>query len=229
MPIKCVTFDLDDTLWAIQPVIARAEKHFYEWLENNTPRIPDAFTLEDLTSNRHAFFKNRPELHHDLSQLRKHWITGILEQFEYSTEKLDEGFSIFWKHRNSVELFDNALDALEYTNNNYFTGAITNGNADIHHIGIGSYFNFYLTSAEVGNSKPHPAIFEAAITRSECTPEQIIHVGDDPERDVAGAARMGLKTVWVNTSNQVWEGDVLPDAEIQNIGELPEVLRRWPV
>ena len=28
--IKCITFDLDDTLWEIEPVISKAENQFYE-------------------------------------------------------------------------------------------------------------------------------------------------------------------------------------------------------
>ena len=39
MPLRCITFDLDDTLWETGPVIARAEAHAHAWLETHAPRI----------------------------------------------------------------------------------------------------------------------------------------------------------------------------------------------
>ena len=39
MSIECITFDLDDTLWDVEPVILRAEELFYQWLSQHCPRI----------------------------------------------------------------------------------------------------------------------------------------------------------------------------------------------
>ena len=39
MTIKCVTLDLDDTLWDCAPVIEAAEATFYEWLSENYPEL----------------------------------------------------------------------------------------------------------------------------------------------------------------------------------------------
>ena len=224
MAISCITYDLDDTLWAIHPIIARAERVFHQWMELHMPAIADQFTAEALSSHRHEFFLKFPELHHDLTQLRINWLHHLNHSHGYPAEKIEEGFNVFWKERNTVELFDHAETVLDYTKKNFTVGAITNGNADLKQIGISQHFDFYLSSAQVGKSKPHPRIFQAAIDQAKCAPEQIIHVGDDLQIDVAGAATMGMKTIWVNTHKKPRLGPHHPDVEIHRIGDLVKAI-----
>ncbi len=44
--IRTITLDLDDTLWAIGPVIRRAERELSAWLAENYPRIPEMFDTD---------------------------------------------------------------------------------------------------------------------------------------------------------------------------------------
>ena len=46
--IKCITFDLDDTLWKIEPVITKAEIFFQKWLDANYPEVSEKFNIESL-------------------------------------------------------------------------------------------------------------------------------------------------------------------------------------
>ncbi|SET25673.1 HAD family hydrolase [Stigmatella erecta] len=86
-------------------------------------------------------------------------------------------------------------------------------------------------SGEVGAEKPDPRIFQAALARVDRAPGEVLHVGDDPERDIAGAARLGLATCWVSHGRE-WPQALPPPtftveripARIQNIAE---VLARW--
>ncbi len=226
MPVKCITFDLDDTLWEIGPVIARAEMVFLEWMKDHLPEIAVKFSPQQLSDHRYQYFEAYPELHHDLSLLRMNWMTQLTESHDCPVHKVEEGFDVFWKERNRLDLFENVPQVLSHMNQNYRTGAVTNGNADLEQIGIGAYFDFYLTSAQVGFCKPHPIIWDAAISHAHCEPGEIIHVGDDPVRDVDGAARAGMKTIWVNTFGNEWPGQTLPDAEITRISELPCAVAR---
>lgn len=50
-------------------------------------------------------------------------------------------------------------------------------------------------SSEVGKRKPHPAIFERALTELDVRPEQALFVGDRVDADVFGASRAGMRTV----------------------------------
>ena len=54
-----------------------------------------------------------------------------------------------------------------------------------------------------------------------------MHVGDDPMRDVAGAAAMGLRTVWMNPVGHAWPHETPPDAEIRSIDALVSVIDTW--
>ena len=48
-------------------------------------------------------------------------------------------------------------------------------------------------SSEVGYRKPHPAFYRAACASLGFPPERVLCVGDDPENDVRGAGRAGLR------------------------------------
>jgi FMN phosphatase YigB (HAD superfamily) len=52
-------------------------------------------------------------------------------------------------------------------------------------------------SHDVGVRKPRPEIFTAALDALGVAPEEAIHVGDNLEADVAGAAALGIRTVWL--------------------------------
>lgn len=71
-------------------------------------------------------------------------------------------------------------------------------------------FPILVCSAEVEVEKPDPAIFAIACTCAGVSPRDAVHVGDDPEADVAGANRAGLvgllyddETGWPGVAGQV--------------------------
>ncbi len=69
--IRTITLDLDDTLWAIQPVIERAEQRLYNWLGDNVPRIIEMYGPADLLALREQVIGEHAENAHDLSFLRR--------------------------------------------------------------------------------------------------------------------------------------------------------------
>ena len=79
--------------------------------------------------------------------------------------------------------------------------------------------------AELGMAKPSAGIFHAACARLGLAPEHVLHVGDDPELDVAGARSAGLRSAWLNRSGGRWPthgalAGVRPDLELRDLGEL---------
>ncbi len=225
--IRCVTFDLDDTLWDCMPVIEAAERAAYAWMAVHAPRITEALGLPALIAERQAYMAEHPDLHHDITALRKLWIGHLAARFGYGSEMIEPCFHAFWHARNQVTLFEEARAALDALHGVFRLGSITNGNADVHYIGIGHYFDFAITAAGVGAAKPDPRIFRAAIDAAGVPPGQIVHVGDDPVRDVAAAAALGLRTVWVNPGDAEWPGGCGPDRVVTHLGELWPLLRAW--
>lgn len=61
--------------------------------------------------------------------------------------------------------------------------------------GIAERVDAIVLSSEVGKRKPHPAIFERALTELDVDASVALFVGDRLEADVLGASRIGMKTI----------------------------------
>lgn len=63
--------------------------------------------------------------------------------------------------------------------------------------GLAEYFDAVVISAEIGQRKPVPAIFEHALRALDARAEHTLFVGDDPNDDIEGAKAVGMRTAWV--------------------------------
>ena len=63
----------------------------------------------------------------------------------------------------------------------------------LEHLAITKYFRHIFLSSELGADKPDPLIYQRALEVSGFAPNEVLHVGDDPERDWAGARSAGLE------------------------------------
>lgn len=61
--------------------------------------------------------------------------------------------------------------------------------------GITRYFDQFLTSAELGLSKPDPRIFHLALETAQCPPERAVMIGDRIDNDIRPARMVGMKTI----------------------------------
>lgn len=223
-PIRAITFDLDDTLWAIDPVIERAEQRMHTWLTEHYPRLPERYSPADLRALRDGLMDARPDLAHDLSALRRESLALAAQHCGYGRDVADGAFAVMWQARNEVELFADVLPVLTELAGRLTLGGLTNGNADIVRVGLDGLLRFCITAREVGVAKPHPAIFDAACAAAGVPMQQVLHVGDDPQRDVHGARAAGMRTVWVNRGARTWPGGPAADAEISDLFGLLELL-----
>ena len=230
MNIKLITFDLDDTLWDTAPVIASAEVVLRNWLQANAPLLGDV-PVEHLFAIRERIVLAEPELKHRISALRRRVLTCVLEDVGYgqtqAQQLAEQGFEVFLQARHKVEIFPEVQPMLELLSQHYALGVITNGNADVSRLGLADYFRFALCAEDLGIGKPDPAPFEEALRRSGVPASEAVHVGDHPRDDIAGAQRAGLRAVWFNPQAKAWAGEQAPDAEIQRLSHLHEVLARW--
>ena len=226
MTIQCIAFDLDNTLWECDPVIEKAEQGFYQWLQSYYPKITEKYTEENLVAHRMAYMKEKPECHHDLTSLRKSWMRFLADEVNYDHSYVESGFEVFWLKRNEVTFYDGALQMLERLSKNYSLGVISNGNADVHHIGVGHYFDFVLSSETAGVAKPHVDIFHQAVLLSTSEIHQTVYVGDDPVRDILGAQNVGMPAIWYNPSLKSWPGGKTPAAVIQHHNQLEDKISK---
>jgi len=66
---------------------------------------------------------------------------------------------------------------------------------DLEQMGIAQRIDFAVFSSEVGKRKPHPEIFERALTALGAAAEESLFVGDRLFEDVRGAGELGMTTV----------------------------------
>ncbi|GAB5451002.1 MAG: HAD family hydrolase [Halioglobus sp.] len=226
--IRVVTFDLDNTLWDVEPALLRAEEAQQNWLLQHRPGTVEHFDHDSLFEFKKSVWKRHPELSHDVTNMRIQTLFELQVAAGYPEDQAREGariaFDAFLQERHKVELYEEALVVLEQLAGRYTLGALTNGNADIYKTDAAEYFDFAFLAEEIGASKPHPDMFEAAIARAGVNANEIAHVGDDPEHDVKGAKNVGMHTVWMNNRNKPWRGEHTADIEIQSLTDLPAAL-----
>lgn len=85
-------------------------------------------------------------------------------------------------------------------------------------------------SESVGWRKPRAEIFEAVLGALGVEAAELLHVGDNLDADVAGAAALGIRTAWLTrrvrdpaAARARYEGPP-PDYELADLGELPALL-----
>lgn len=110
-------------------------------------------------------------------------------------------------------------------------GVVSNADKDQldHFIELGQldqYFDSLLSSEEAGSCKPDLAIFQEALRRAACSPEEALFVGDSTQQDIAGANRAGLRSVliWDRVDRKPPADGPNPHHVIQRIPELLGVL-----
>jgi len=99
--------------------------------------------------------------------------------------------------------------------------------AALRRVGLDEYFEIIVSSADLGVGKPDPAYYHAVMAICGCDPAEAVMVGDTFDKDIAGAKRIGLRTVWYNWKDAALPPDspYLPDATIRDLSELPAAIR----
>jgi putative hydrolase of the HAD superfamily len=222
--IRCVVFDLDDTLWPCEPVISHAEQVLYTWLAEHYPRITQQYSLDELRKHRENYSFRNPHIAHDVTELREQSLAELAQKFDYPRQLANDGLQLFRQHRNNVKLFDDSMPTIKYLREHFKIGAITNGNADLTAIGVREYFDFVVTPREAGAAKPDKEIFEYARMQVNFAKHELLYVGDHPIIDVLGSSQSGWKSLWFNPTEAPWLERVKPDGQIQRLSELPGLL-----
>lgn len=201
--IRAITLDLDDTLWPIAPVIARAEQGLQDWLNQNAPATA-ALSHETKQALRRAVHAAHPERAHDLSFLRREAIRACLREAGDDPSLAESAFEVFFGLRQQVQFHSGKLDALARLAKRYRLVALSNGNADIFRTEAAPFFYAAVRAHEFGVAKPDPRIFHAAVQAAQVHAAEVLHVGDDSQHDVEGARAAGIAAAWITPADSVW-------------------------
>lgn len=154
---------------------------------------------------------------------------------------VDESTQVFDEHGNvtDAEFYDNADKVLfKLKELGYIVILVADGNDKsfrniFNKINFLDKFDGFVVSENVGELKPHPAMFETAfnlIPKEYRDKDNILMVGNNLRRDIKGANNFGITSVWMNWSPRYFhdfdEPDLKPDYEIKSPGGLLELLEK---
>jgi len=226
-PLRAVSLDLDNTLWDTPPVLVRAESMLRAWLEAEAPEIASRFTGADLARLRMSVAAELPTRAHDLSFVRTEALKRAARAAGYDDAVAERAFSVFLSARNDVVPFTEVPATLARLAARLPLYALSNGNACVWRAGLGRHFVAAVDAAGAGAAKPDPRIFTRLLEVAAVPAEAVLHVGDDPEADVAGARAAGLRSAWMNRSAAPWPAErPPPDYEIADLDELERLVVR---
>lgn len=232
--LKCATFDLDDTLWAVDPVIRQANRTLWQWLEEHGGDFVRLHSPADLVEGsrmRAQLLQEQPDIAHSMTLVRLRLLEKGLQAAGFAPQQAEalaaQAFEVFMKARHEVEFFEHAFDMLKQLKaQGLILGALSNGNADVGLTGVGSLFDFQYNADGVGSAKPDPRMFHCALEHTALRPEQVVHIGDHPVNDVAAARAVGCWTIWVNLEGQHWPRPAEADERVACLSQIPAAIER---
>ncbi|HEY4258258.1 MAG TPA: HAD-IA family hydrolase [Candidatus Udaeobacter sp.] len=125
----------------------------------------------------------------------------ILEQVTPSLSEFDRDnfFEVAYEHFAEADvwqLYPEVPDVLEQLQPRFQLTVISNFDGRLRlileHLGISKFFTHIFVSSEIGADKPDPEIYRRALKFIDLKPNEILHVGNDPERDWEAASAAGL-------------------------------------
>jgi len=111
---------------------------------------------------------------------------------------------------------------------------VTNGLSDLQRekmeaVRLERWFRNVAISQEVGSWKPDPGIFHHALRLAEVSADEAVMLGDSLERDLAGAAGIGMRAIWVKRyAHQAAAAGAEPPHVLESLAGLSSLVRDWP-
>ena len=162
------------------------------------------------------------------SDIIAEYSTCFINDFSFLSNAVSRVFRASSRFR--LELYPGVLPTLESLQKKYRMAAVTDGQSlwavpEINACGIRKFFSFVLVSGDYGFRKPDCRLFDMASDKLSLHNEEIIFVGNDMYRDVYGAKRAGMKSVFFksNQGNQNFCGEE-PDYIIYDFSQLPDAV-----
>ena len=224
--MKHLFFDLDRTLWDFDKNSAFAFEIIFE--KHQIPVSVNAFIQHYVPINQQYWkLYQTNQVSHE--HLRYYRLKDSFDAVNFEVDstiinQLSEDYIHYLPENN--HLFDGAKEVLDYLSRNYKLHIITNGFSQVqtrklHNANIAHYFTTVTNSEMAGVKKPHPTIFNFALSLANATIQESIMIGDSIEADIQGALSVGMDAIFFN--EQVIHHSH-PVMQIQHLLELKKFL-----
>lgn len=220
--IKCVIFDLDETLFDRRNTLQVFLADQYDAFRNDLGTVDKLAWIEVFLE-----LDNR-------GKLSKHELyPKLLARFAGHAEASDQLIADYYRRStvNAIEMdgMTALLDGLAARR--IETAIITNGETELQTrtlraLGLWDRVDTILISQKEACRKPDREIFDRACARLRLDAASCLFVGDDPVSDVLGAHSAGMSTAWFNRDARTWPDDIAsnPGPEIGRLGALLPIL-----
>lgn len=199
--IRAIVFDAAGTLFHL----TRTVGDHYAYVGSEVGLNLDAQQLERAFHAAWQQMPRRPAIDSSRENDDQDWwrelVGRVFDRVAPSLSEVDRDnfFAIAYEHFAEAgvwKLYPDVLDALRQLRERFQLAVISNFDGRLRlilqHLGISRYFTHIFVSSELGADKPDPEIFRRAITIMHLRPDEVVHVGDDPENDWKAAAAVGL-------------------------------------
>jgi len=219
--IKAVLFDLDNTLIDFINIKIKCIKDAINAIRNKGLNLSE----EDAFSEIILIYTN---INFEYSEVFQDFLKKVLGRIDYKL--LSVAIVAYRKTRaNYVKPFNNVKKTLEELRKKGLKlGIITDAPKIKAWIRIASmeledYFDFVIAFEDTNEKKPSMLPFKKALNELKISPEQVLFVGDNPERDIKGAKKAGMKTALAKYG-QFLDGEETADYELTDIKDLIKII-----
>lgn len=225
--IRAVGFDLDGTLFdhrgcADQGILNFSAKMGWAIPMSAIEVSREWHRLEDLHWDRHE----RHEI--DFHQQRTYRMRDFMSFIGVELQTGQDFEELFVDYLNSYQAlwrpFDDLAELLDRLETLGFPfGILTNGRTEqqrgkLETMGISHRFPLMVASSDLPHAKPHASAFNTLADALGVTCTELLFVGDDYRKDIAGALGVGATPVWITPAE-----DEPADAEVWKISRLAQV------
>jgi putative hydrolase of the HAD superfamily len=199
--IKAIFFDAVGTLFHLSGTVG----HHYASAGNQVGLNLDAHHLDRAFYSAWKKMPRRAAIDGPRQNDDKDWwrelVDLVLNQVAPSLTKFDRDnfFEIAYEHfagSGVWELYPEVFGVLEQLQPHFQLAVISNFDGRLRfilqHLGISKFFADIFISSEIGADKPDPEIYRRALKLIDLKPNEVLHVGDDSERDWEAASAAGL-------------------------------------
>ncbi|MBE7103558.1 HAD-IA family hydrolase [Bacillus cereus] len=212
-------FDLDDTLLdrdkAVDKLFSIILEEFYGDVEQHA--------VKNAMLQKFKEYDKKSYGHSDKVKV----LESLFDEFPPKYRLPRNYIQDFWNNNfpKCFSINQNTINIINTIKSHIKVGIITNGStqrqkAKIINTNLNRYFDTIIISEEAGFSKPDKRIFELVLNKLNVQSEDVLFVGDDLEKDIAGCQNANIKGIWFNPNMIKNNTDIKPYAEITSFDNL---------
>ncbi|SFD73410.1 HAD family hydrolase [Flavobacterium phragmitis] len=226
MKFKGILLDIDNTLY------------HYDTAHNYAKNKVIEYCSETLNFNeidiKEAYENARRQVNIELAETaashnRLLYFQKTLESLQVNPLKHSfDIYNIYWDNfLEEIQPYEGIYDFLEKYKGNICL--VTDLTAHIQYrkikqLQLDKYCNHIVTSEEAGREKPHPYMFMVGLKKLQLQPNDVCMIGDNFKKDIFGATNLGIKSIWLNESNNIEDFDKSMVLEAKTFKEILDLV-----